>query len=103
MKIWQEKENLGPLSVEMKEEYKSLDQLRRKISKTKNKSRMRIRALWLQEAMKTQKFFHHFANGRKNTNTIWSIEGMAQKNIPLKTFPMKEHLILNHSSKNTPG
>ena len=37
MKSWQEHEISGPLSVEMKEEYKSLDLLKRKILQNKEK------------------------------------------------------------------
>jgi hypothetical protein len=37
---------------------------------------MRSRALWLQVGDENTKFFHHFENGRKLSNTIWSIDRM---------------------------
>jgi hypothetical protein len=75
MKSWQEHEISGPLSVEMKEEYKSLDLLKRKILQNKEQEwRMRSRALWLQAKDENTNFFHHFANGRKLSNTIWSVD-----------------------------
>jgi hypothetical protein len=46
MKSWKEKETSGPLPVEMKEEYKTLYLLRRKILQNKEQECiMRIRAL----------------------------------------------------------
>jgi len=35
---------------------------------------MRSRALWLQAKDENTNFFHHFANGRKLSNTIWSVD-----------------------------
>jgi hypothetical protein len=35
---------------------------------------MRTKSIWLQVGDENTKLFHHFANGRKLSNTIWSID-----------------------------
>ena len=43
--------------------------------------RLKCRAIWLKEGDKNTKYFHSFANGLKNTNSIWEIRFAGQSYI----------------------
>jgi hypothetical protein len=68
-------EGFGYLSEEHKIEVKSLEDKRRIILLEKEKEwRLKSRALWLQVGDENTKFFHRYANCRKNINSIWKID-----------------------------
>eukprot|EP01018_Ginkgo_biloba_P002192 Gb_33330 [translate_table: standard] len=59
---------------ETKSKVKNLEHKRRKLLEEMEYCwRLKRRALWLSKGDKDTKFFHQFANFRKNVNTIWKI------------------------------
>jgi len=67
------------------EALKNLEAKRRKLLDDKEATwRLKSRALWLENGDENTKFFHAYAKGRKETNTIWSLKD--QEDRPVTTF-----------------
>jgi hypothetical protein len=65
----------SPLSNEKLLELRELEDKRAKWLKTEEHEwRIKSRALWIKEGDNNTKFFHQFANYRRNLNTIWEIK-----------------------------
>jgi len=64
----------SPLSNAKLTELRQLEDKRAKWLKTEEQEwRIKSRALWIKEGDNNTKFFHQFANYRRNLNTIWEI------------------------------
>jgi hypothetical protein len=68
-------EGEGYLSVDAKEELKSLEANRRKLLEEKDAMwRQKRREIWLEKGDENTNFFQPYAKGRKSTNTIWQLQ-----------------------------
>jgi hypothetical protein len=68
-------EGFGYLTKTHKLEAKQLEEKKRNILLEKEKEwRLKSRAIWLQAGDENSKFFHRYANGRKNINFVWKID-----------------------------
>lgn len=59
--------------------------------------RLRSKEIWLKEGDDNSKFFHKFANGRNEINTIWKL--MNEHGIEMDTFRQLATLATSHFKK----
>jgi hypothetical protein len=84
----------SPLSNAKLIELRELEDKRAKWLKTEEQEWcIKSRALWIKEGDNNTKFFHQFANYRRNLNTIWEIKD-EQGNVAV-SFEDKENLGVN--------
>jgi hypothetical protein len=84
-------------------EVKLLEDKKRNILLEKEKEwRLKSRALWLQAGDENTKFFHRYANCRKNINLVWKIDkGDGRWETNFKDIAMKESITSQPFSKRT--
>eukprot|EP00253_Pinus_taeda_P010579 PITA_10579 len=80
---------------ESKERIVNLEKSRAKILLDKEEEwKLKSRAIWLKEGDENTKFFHNYAKGRKNANTIWKLkdsEGREASNFEALSDMGKNH------------
>jgi hypothetical protein len=78
-----------------RDELKTLEAKRRKLLADKEATwRLKSRAVWLENGDENTKFFHAYAKGRKEANTIWSLKD--QEDRPVTTFEGLANMGKNH-------